>query len=278
MINHVRTLLMNPDWTYDPTYPWEEYIDPSYTHRILSGYLDDIWKILYARDPDRYFVNFRTWQYMQLLHSSSLDSMVSSYDSRITYLPLDTNLYSVFGHSVNPADGIEIQESGNVDEEEKLYYEWTIAASGASIYIHRIHPTTYSISKSCYYNASDPTKLQYLTLDGIVDMDIKSMRKLGSDSASSVLLYDVPKPINLPGSNLTITITDTEKSPWRITQIIQPSTTLSDILDNLVAYITLQVETTLFTNHILSYYWNYGSTNDRLAALLLAFTEKIYAL
>jgi len=88
MINHARTLLLNKDGDKrpEPTYFLEEYVDPYYRALNFPHYLLNIQDVLMGVNPDNAFSNYRLWQYMKLLHSTSLASYVYALDRRVTYL------------------------------------------------------------------------------------------------------------------------------------------------------------------------------------------------
>lgn len=94
MVNHVRTLLMNRGRAGEAlTGLLEEYIPESYVPRKLSPALQLYHDLLYGSRPDRFFLNMRTRQLMQVLHGSVLSYLVTYADTRITY---DVNSRSVF--------------------------------------------------------------------------------------------------------------------------------------------------------------------------------------
>lgn len=88
MINHARTLLLNqPGATSQRQDIGEEYVPPTFVPRALPGYLQTVHRILFGSSPDRYFLNFRARELMQLLHQTDLAEFVYALDARVTYWP-----------------------------------------------------------------------------------------------------------------------------------------------------------------------------------------------
>lgn len=88
MINHARTLLLNqPGATSQRQDIGEEYIPPTFVPRELPTYLQTVRRVLFGSTPDRYFLNFRARELMQLLHQTELGEFVYALDSRVTYWP-----------------------------------------------------------------------------------------------------------------------------------------------------------------------------------------------
>ncbi len=63
----------------------------------LPTYLNTVRAQLYGTDPDRYLLNFRTWQYLSLLHASSLEPFVYALDPRVSYTLNDPVLINLGG-------------------------------------------------------------------------------------------------------------------------------------------------------------------------------------
>lgn len=88
MINHARTLLMNVNGAARPaaTFFLEEYIPPDFVALELPAYMQDLHGLLFGREPDNAFRNFRAWQFMRVLHSTEFAQYVTDLDARFTYL------------------------------------------------------------------------------------------------------------------------------------------------------------------------------------------------
>ena len=86
MLNHFRTLLANlpPTQTVGDTIA-EEPIPATFTPLPLPSFLLNARRGLFGADPDRSFVNYRTRQFMTLLHASKYVDHVTALDSRIAY-------------------------------------------------------------------------------------------------------------------------------------------------------------------------------------------------
>lgn len=99
MINHFRTLLLNRSAPSYSTRAGEEYIPDDFVSLAnLPTYLQNIRTALYGRNPDWLFENYRTKQYVSLVHNTELERFITDLDSRITYDPNDTEFFrGVFG-------------------------------------------------------------------------------------------------------------------------------------------------------------------------------------
>jgi hypothetical protein len=87
MFNHARTLLLNLDGGpgYFPECPGEELIPGGYQKLELPTYLDVFRSRFFGADPDRAMLNYRSWQLLQLVEATELQSHILALDSRITY-------------------------------------------------------------------------------------------------------------------------------------------------------------------------------------------------
>ena len=88
MINHARTLLMNVKGADFPgefmPYPGEELI-PAFRPLELPGYLDQVRQYLFGSSPDRYMLNYRVGQLLEITHATPLEEYLLALDPRITY-------------------------------------------------------------------------------------------------------------------------------------------------------------------------------------------------
>jgi hypothetical protein len=86
MINHVRTLLLNLDGPrFDPSIPGEEIVG-EYTARAMSSVQKLIRFALFGSNPDRHILNWRLWQLIQAIRTSSLREELMRRDKRLTSL------------------------------------------------------------------------------------------------------------------------------------------------------------------------------------------------
>jgi hypothetical protein len=88
MINHARTLLLNVSGTTSSREELgEEYIPETFAAFELPSYLQVVRRVLLGAAPDRYFLNCRARELMQLLHTTELAEYVYQLDTRVTYWP-----------------------------------------------------------------------------------------------------------------------------------------------------------------------------------------------
>jgi hypothetical protein len=88
MLNHARTLLLNRsgDIAQNNAFFGEEAVPAEFKELNLPTFLDDIRRHLFGSDPDRAMLNYRIWQFMQLIHATELEQFVLDLDSRVTYV------------------------------------------------------------------------------------------------------------------------------------------------------------------------------------------------
>jgi hypothetical protein len=88
MINHARTLLLNVSGaTNSREEPGEEYTPETFAAFELPSFLQAVRRVLLGAAPDRYFLNCRARELMQLLHTTELAEYVYQLDPRVTYWP-----------------------------------------------------------------------------------------------------------------------------------------------------------------------------------------------
>lgn len=99
MINHVRTLILNQSASSPSGLNYglvgSEFIPPTYQPVVLTPALQRLRDVIYGTRPDVMMLLYRTFQLMGLLHGSELSRYVTWFDTRITYLPIKTDLFDV---------------------------------------------------------------------------------------------------------------------------------------------------------------------------------------
>lgn len=96
MINHARTLLLNQ--TADGINTDEtgyEYVPAEYRAIRLPTTLQTIYSIIFGKNPDSYFRNYRVRELLSYLHQTELADYMYQLDPRVTYWPamIDNKLY-----------------------------------------------------------------------------------------------------------------------------------------------------------------------------------------
>lgn len=148
MINHARTLLLNLDGGpgYFPECPGEELISMGYSKLELPTYLDMFRSRFFGADPDRAMLNYRSWQLLQLVEATELQSHVLALDPRITY-DLNVNrlsLQNTFLPKVTRQGGTSAQTltiAGNPikpDASGKATFDYQINIVNPNIQIKRL--------------------------------------------------------------------------------------------------------------------------------------------
>jgi hypothetical protein len=90
MINHARTLLLNPakDSKPAPDLPGEHIVPESYRQIVMPSSVERFRRCVFGTAADRLMYNYRLWQLMTILHATELEEYVTGLDPRITYWPL----------------------------------------------------------------------------------------------------------------------------------------------------------------------------------------------
>lgn len=151
MLNHVRSLLMNlhgEDQAYPETYPGDAVIPAEYRKIQLPDYLVQVREQLFGKTPDRTFLNYRVFQYLQLIEGTELREYVSALDPRITYNLNSSDLFlsSSFMPSVS-GEGSTIEASLTVRGKAI-----SPDATGKSNYAYRVYIPDGSTLSVDYYS------------------------------------------------------------------------------------------------------------------------------
>lgn len=86
MINHIRTLIINPvSPQKDDLLPYAEYMPVEYKHVPDSVIVKQLRTSLFGESPDVFFLNCRAQLVMRLLHASPWADHITEKDPRITY-------------------------------------------------------------------------------------------------------------------------------------------------------------------------------------------------
>jgi len=148
MINHVRNLLMNVDGSSTPgDMPGEEYIPPAYRAMPLPAALRRVRNVLYGDSPDRLMLNYRTREFLQVLHATELTQFITAFDTRITYdfRPVPEALGTgVVVSRLAGDESVRFNIYGDYDKirsQNALYREWDVdVADGTEVSIHTRRP------------------------------------------------------------------------------------------------------------------------------------------
>ena len=202
MINHARTLLMNvsgPSRLYSHYYG-EEFIPDDYSPVTFPGSLQAVRRIMFGSNPDRAMLNYRSRQFMALLHATELKQFVTDLDPRITYELDNADLFpkAMFLPSVQPLGSTTgtltvVGDPPVPDAGGQLYHEWIVAVTSSDLVnIKRLYP--------------------YTSVDAAYTV---------SSGLSSL--------IPLPGSSLNIRIPQNIGESWRVTSYSRPTPDLGSI-------------------------------------------------
>lgn len=254
MINHARTLLLNPKQSQNPgpDFVGEEFVPSDYTYIEIPRRLNRVRDILFGGNADRAMKNYRLREVMALLHSSELAEYVTDLDPRITYLPQRSDIFdSVFGatvvsqHSVATSyatiEGTEPKTTGG-----RLFEQWTI--------------TVDSLATSVDVRRHTPPASEY----------------------SVAITSPLTDPISLPGSSLSVRIVGPIAGHvYNVTSLKRPEHNLAHVIERLRTGIGAASEAELFykTSEPYKTFKNLWFKNPHLpykaGGLLLAFIYRL---
>lgn len=151
MLNHARTLLLNQDSRRFPGYdtPGEELVPLNFTSLRLPGYVQQLRAILFGRNPDRAYINYRLQQYLAILHSTPFVDYLLALDPRVTYDHfssrefLDPAFYLPQAHQVSGDVDTAINFLGNPSPPDglgRMRYQYEIETLSSSTV--RVRQTT----------------------------------------------------------------------------------------------------------------------------------------
>jgi hypothetical protein len=145
MINHVRTLLLNPAAPgVSSHYVGDEFVPTGYGQLAIPSKFDRVRKIVFGPAADRYMMNYRLAEIMTLLHTTELEEFVLELDSRVTYWPPTKRgiFDAAFGVTVvsehsTAGSYATIQEIVQESVSGQLYEEWHVTVGAGSTFTIR---------------------------------------------------------------------------------------------------------------------------------------------
>lgn len=231
--------------------PGEEIIPSDYKAVVLPPYLQAIRHTLYGANPDRLMLNYRTRQYLALLHATELEDYVLALDNRITYQldSKDLNEVSYRPVAVRTAgdSSAQLWLMGDLDTPTitgRMKKEWTVSVdTGDTIKITTHNP--YAIKLVAYE-----------------------------------LTGGISNIVSLPNSTLSIRINSySVGAKWRIESISRPNTDVGVIAEALKGAVNSDL---LFSggepfSTFRTYWEEHYALPYKLGGLLLAYIYKIEA-
>lgn len=258
MVNHARTLLINRGRDGSaPDFLGEEFIEPTFVRRQLPSHLVRLHRLLFGREPDRLFLNYRARQLMVILHCTELSEFVTRQDPRITYLPfLSTSLFdAAFQATAVQHEGAECQ----------LYVTGEFVADEGR-----------GLAQQSY-------RLQ--VLEGNVLQVTRQRPATQLTEIAYSLAGGLSLPISLPGSGLSVRFnTPAVGTVWRINIAGKPAGDIGQLLAKIETSLgdegVLQVFPPPYTEPVATFkrVWDeHSSFLYRISALLLAAIEQMDA-
>jgi hypothetical protein len=248
MINHVRTHLLNRGRDgFAHTFPGEEYVPTTYQPRTLNGAASRLWQALFGHAPDRLFLNFRLYQYCNLLHTSELLGHVYYRDKRITYWPLPSERWQgVFETRLETGNHV-IGGTHVCDESRGVCQEqWRLSPSNTEVVVRQLT------------GRGMPIQTHALTFTN-----------------------GLSQPVPLAGTDLTIQIRRHETKSFLVESAAAPTTETGVLLLNCVAAVGAGSLDDFFAGDTEPFstwrtVWRtHPSDMTRLAALLLAMAHAV---
>ena len=148
MVNHARTLLANLAPGNLQGFG-EEFIEPTFVPIRLPHSVQQVRSVLFGSAPDRWMINYRCCQLLQLLHGTTLVSLLTDLDPRLTYNQPASGISSLFDPVsylpiVNPATAITI--SGNPEAPDRhggmRHLFEIVRLDSDTVSVHRASPPT----------------------------------------------------------------------------------------------------------------------------------------
>jgi hypothetical protein len=145
MINHVRTLLLNPALPgVSSHYVGDEFVPEGYGQLSIPSKFDRVRKIVFGPAADRWMMNYRLAEIMTMLHTTELEEFVLEFDPRVTYWPPTKRgiFDAAFGVTVVPEHSTAgsyatIQEIVQESVSGQLYEEWHVTVGAGSTFTIR---------------------------------------------------------------------------------------------------------------------------------------------
>lgn len=245
MFNHVRTLLANLSHAANSDAIGEEFISSAFRPLVLTGRLLQFHQALYGATPDRDYANYRTFEFLQLLHAPQIEAMTLQYDSRITYTPWRKDIFapSTFEPSIETtatSDSLQIIKPYATANNNRLKRYWKIDSNGSEV-----------------------------TVDTTTTTSLVSPEFSGGRSAI----------IETVDQELQFTITD-EVAIWHVHQVLRPTVTILNVWQNVKNILQPALLRELFPDNaepVASYNNMFKATAwpVSFAGLLLAFVERL---
>ena len=209
MFNHVRPLLHNtPGGVMAPgEFIAEEAIPSSFGALNLPTYLDRLRTLLFGVSPDRSMLNYRTRQYMTLIHSTELSQYVYDLDSRVTY---DTSV-----------------DLSLLDEETFTPVVSQLTGDDANLSV---------LSRAASPDITGRVKYEFL-VDILTSTTVQVNRKT---SPADIDIYDyalsngLTNVLDLPGSGYQFKMnTDDTSVSWKVSGYLRPQKDMGRIAEDL---------------------------------------------
>jgi hypothetical protein len=145
MINHVRTLLLNPASPgTSSSYIGDEFVPTGYAQLAIPSKFDRVRSIVFGIDADRAMLNYRLAEIMPMLHTTELEEFVLDLDPRVTYWPATKRgiFDEAFGVTVVPEHSTAgsyatIQELVQESVNGQLYEEWHVTVGAGNTFTIR---------------------------------------------------------------------------------------------------------------------------------------------
>lgn len=153
MFNHVRTYLLNADYSATADGPGEELIPAGFRAVRAPSAVAAVRSVLFGSNPDRRMLNFRAAQLMALLHAGPLEQYVLAPDPRVTYDPFDAGLAADVPPDVSPPSepGSEIRLSGtpaSPDATGRTLLTYDVLVGNGEVSVSTVRPAIQKLVSS----------------------------------------------------------------------------------------------------------------------------------
>ena len=255
MINHVRTLLLNPATPgFSSHYVGDEYVPSDFAHMDIPTKFDRVRTILFGKSADRSMMNYRLVEIMTLLHTTELEEFVLDFDPRVTYWPF-------------PKRGIFDEAFGTT-----LLPQHSTAGSYAHIQGHPRPTTTGQL-----YEEWDVTVGAGLTVTVL-----RKSKPRSSETTTPTFTSSLSEDIPLIGSNISIRLQNPSVGDSYIVKSLRrPENDLASVAEQLRTGMGAETQAELFhrTSEPFKTFSNLWFDHDQLAyklgGLILALAHRL---
>lgn len=282
MVNHIRTLLLNENGSNNPGYlfPLEEYVDKAFTASKVPFVCQKVLDILFGKNPDRAYKNWRLYQLSRLAEATDLLQYWFKFDKRVTHFDEpayeDSSEYGKITISKSSTGSIIKVTSTN----EGFIPDVVLATSNQTSDLSDIGIVLTGKLSADDINGRCLSSWK-VNLTGGSTLETTNLTNKSTGSVYSLSYTNaLSQPVLLNGTNVSVSFRPTTSEAWAFDFVAKPSEDIGIVLANLDTLPDSEVSE-LFSGDYEEYktflnYWN-KSTDlaDRLTAIALCVAYRL---